>query len=161
MDRQSYLKELEKAYRDELAGLAIAEALLEKSGPSWPCQDVMRQMAQLEKATAEVLKPLVLRYNLDDPDPELIRQEGVFVAQSTASWTELTAFFREALPPIVETFGQMLEVCEERDSGRIDFLVRHERALLDLALAQGGGELAAAAHVLGGLIEESKNFAGH
>ncbi|MCW1402963.1 hypothetical protein OKA06_11700 [Novosphingobium sp. MW5] len=161
MDRQTYLQELEKAYRDELVGHAIAEALLQKSGPSWPNQEIMRQMAQLEKATAEVLKPLILRHNLVDPDTELIRQEGVFVAQSTASWTELTAFFREALPPIVETFKQMLEACDEHDFGRIEFLVRHEIALLDLALAQDDGELACATRVLGGLIEERKKFADH
>lgn len=136
MEPDNYLRELAKAYRDELVGHVIATCVASRFGETWPHRDMMNRFADLELVTATVLKPLMRKYDLPMPEQEDILQEGRSIAENTESWDAMAAFFKSALPAIIETFEEMHAACPEEDRARIDLLLRHEKALLDVALEQ-------------------------
>lgn len=136
MEPEVYLTELAKAYRDELVGYVIATNVASKFGETWPHRDMMLRLAVLEQSTADVLKPLMQKYDLPIPEQESVLLEGRRIAENTESWHAMAAFFKSALPDIITTFEQMYAACPAADRSRMGFLLRHEKALHDLAVEQ-------------------------
>ncbi len=130
IDHARYLLMLARSYEEEVAGEAYFRTLCD----CFPRQrDFLMRCVKLEHDTAELLSPLIRKYQLAvRPHPVLIL-EGTDNAALDAgqTWPDLLQESIDYYPHYVEEFRTLERLGPVEDQAILEKLTRHERLLIE------------------------------
>ena len=135
-----YHREITLAYIGEVETAEVMELLMPRIGREKAVRDCLAAIVRLERKTASVLRPLVVRY-----DPEALSitlPESSSSLSTIGSWRLLVERLCRSLPPYVERYDRLAAAARPQDRAALSFLSWHERALAGFFQAelQGDGE---------------------
>lgn len=116
-----------------VTGEVYGQALFQTAAEQAEDKEVSRKcavLADLEAATLARLQTLIDKYSLtynDDEHIERGRQNGRKIIER--GWQETMVLFNEAVGDDVDRMERLLDNAPEEDSGALQFLVAHEKAL--------------------------------
>lgn len=135
-----YASALRNAYEEEISGISYFEALAETHGGA-PAT-ALRVMAEMERATARALLPLLAEAGIEPRADAVLAREGRrdADAQRDLGWTALLTEMRDDYGAYVTEFHDLLRQTPGSLRARIDLLIDHEVALIAFARAELDGD---------------------
>lgn len=135
-----YLAEIREAYEGEIYG----EALFRDLAGSVEAADHRRTLAilaELEAETRRRLAPLLLRRSIEVADEASQIEKGRLLAaeMKALSWTVLIERLESIIRPAVDRYDALADAASPDDREALNYLARHERALLDFVTAERAG----------------------
>ncbi|MCW3783986.1 hypothetical protein [Defluviimonas salinarum] len=135
-----YAAALLSAYEEEVSGEAYFAALAAMQ--SGRARDALTLMAEMERATARALEPLLEAADVRPADRSALLEEGRAEAQELAgqSWHDLLTDMRDDYGAYVAEFEVVRAGAPEALRHHADLLVAHEVAIIDHARAELAGD---------------------
>lgn len=141
MNNNKYQADIYKAYQEELGGEVFFEALGELfEAPEQAYK--LRVLAQLERETAQRLKPLVTRYGFDPALDAGLHQESLQEATDyfRRSWGGFLSSLGGSLPRYIGEYRRLETIAPADDLPALHALTLHEEALLQFVECEMNGQ---------------------
>ncbi len=151
MERDSYIEGIRSAWLGELFGEVFFKTLADRTE-----DDVMRTkwqtLAQLEHVTGNRMATLLESHGERAVTQDPIEvNEDVMTRYTNATHLDSMRHMRDVVEKAIVRFDQLLAVAPDDDVAAVQFLVRHEEALLtfvDCEIAGDGAHALEAAEIL-------------
>lgn len=130
MNKDEYLRRVEEAFQGEVTGEAMFDALADKFEDASD-RYKMRVLAQLERETKELVRPLVAKLGGDTNESAGARTTGVSQAAALATMprAKFLHIFRREVAKFVAAFQVLESAGPAEDAAILAGLTRHEQAL--------------------------------
>jgi hypothetical protein len=130
-DGADYIAGVRRAYAGELSASRVYRLLAEQRGDADESAK-LAAIADVEARTARVLEPVALRLGITcdvAAIDEIVRRR--VEEMSALSWAQFIEHALEAWPPYVDRFAALSRDAPATDLPAMQFLVAHERALIE------------------------------
>lgn len=123
---------LRRAYEGEIIGCAMYEQMI--ADPSYTNTEALQLLYDIERVTADALKPLVIRYAVPVTEDEAER-EGRRIADTLAGqpWKSMWAEVIRLADDYLTDFKRLAAVLDGDDAAVGRQVVQHEEALIEFA----------------------------
>ncbi len=126
-----YTAGVRRAYVGELAAARVYRALAERSGDAGE-RAKLAAIADVESRTAHVLEPVARRLGIVCEAREIDERVQHRVEELGAlSWPQFIEQALEAWPPYLDEFAALAQNAPATDAHALEWLVAHERALVE------------------------------
>ncbi len=139
MESLSYVEKIRSAYEGELLGEMTYRRF------AGLCNDAdnrikLQAVADLEGRTHRELEPIAIRLGIQPATQRLSeRAQERALALAQLSWPAFIQKARKDWPPYITRFEMLAECAEPGDEDRLQFLVDHEKALVEFIGLQAAG----------------------
>jgi hypothetical protein len=137
----AYRKTLLDYYEEEVMGDAYFNALAEHFDGEGE-RDKLRLLARVERAAAEMVKPLLHEHNLTARGEPVLKSlgEADVAAHQDYGWSELMAYMVASYPDYIDDFEALERLAPEADRPALKLLTQHEVVTIDFAGREVAGE---------------------
>jgi len=157
-----YLATLLRCFEEELAGEAYFYGLCEHF-PNADQQRKLRLLAQVERHSAEAVRPLIEKYALVPRPVADLSATGATHVDSHKHWTwvELVTHMAEQYPRYLDEFEHLASLAPMQDQRLLSFLTQHEVAAIEFAQRELAGDADSASPLSCYLTEQSPRLENH
>ncbi|MEL7465511.1 MAG: FAD-dependent oxidoreductase [Pseudomonadota bacterium] len=147
-DTADYLPTLLKYWEEEIAGEAFFRELAARM-PEPHQKEKMNLLADVERRTAEIARPLLDQYGLTPRDDAALIAEGKADADHVPQeWEALIAYMVETFPDYMPSFDRLEQMAPVADRAILEQMTWHEVAAIDFAEREQAGDPEATAPLL-------------
>jgi len=135
----AYLETLLRYYEEELAGEVYFRALADKFSDA-DKKLKMILLAEVERHTAAVVRPLIEKYDLTPADMTDLTAEGLRSAESMpGDWRALIDDMRHTFPGYIKDFERLEAMAPKSDLPRLRLMTDHEHAAISFLELEATG----------------------
>jgi len=136
---RDYFGTLVAYYEEEISGEAWYDALANLFDGDR--RDKMRLLAEVERHTAAIVRPLIDKHGLDVQDQVALISEGRMAAARWAGdWNGLIAYMRQGFPAYVPAFEALEAMAPPADRAILRRMTEHELVAIDFLEREVGGD---------------------
>ena len=134
-----YLETLNEYYEEEISGEAWFLALADLFDGSR--REKMLRLAQVERHTAKIVRPLIEAYGLTPKTTESLQEEGrKFAREGTQDWDGLIAEMRQSFPQYIDDFEALEAMAPPQDIAILKRMTEHEVAAIAFLELEAAGD---------------------
>lgn len=136
---EKYLETLRDYYEEEVSGEAWYRALADLFTGERRAK--MLLLAQVERHTADIVRPLIDRYGITTKSNDALIEEGRREARDgSQDWDELISYMRDVFPQYIVDFETLEGLAPRRDLAILQRMTRHEHVAIEFLEGEAAGD---------------------